>query len=169
MESEERFSAVLNSLERYIEEKADVDTDIIAAAREYKERVVAQDPQERDWRKVLNFGHTAGHALEEKTRARHGYCVVWGMIVELYLSVIKLGCSKEPLTKLSQIMLTYYGRPNCNCKQSSELVDLMYKDKKNDCAQEINFTLLRNVGEPAINQTATVEEIREGIEYLFSL
>lgn len=169
LESEERFSAALNSLERYIEEKADVDMDIIAAAREYKEHVVAQDPQERDWRKVLNFGHTAGHALEEKTRARHGYCVVWGMIVELYLSVIKLGCSKEPLTKLSQIMLTYYGRPNCNCKQSSELVDLMYKDKKNDCAQEINFTLLRNIGEPAINQTATVEEIREGIEYLFSL
>ena len=66
-------------------------------------------------------------------------------------------------------MLTYYGRPNCNCKQSSELVDLMYKDKKNGCAQEINFTLLRNIGEPAINQTATEQEIREGIEYLFSL
>ena len=170
LESEEAWHKSLNALERYMADtKADMDMSIVAMARNYKERIVAEDPTENGLRKVLNFGHTIGHALEEKTQARHGYCVLWGMIAELYLSVMKLGCPKEVLSQLSQVMLSYYGRPQCNCKEVGELVDLMRKDKKNLREDEINFTLLRRVGEPVINQTATESEIREGIEYLFSL
>ena len=170
LESEESWHKSLNALERYMADtKADMDMSIVATARNYKERIVAKDPRESGLRKVLNFGHTVGHALEEKTQARHGYCVLWGMIAELYLSVMKLGCPKEVLTQLSQVMLNYYGRLQCNCKEVGELVDLMRKDKKNLREDEINFTLLRQVGEPVINQTASSEEIKEGIEYLFSL
>lgn len=170
LESEEALDIVLRALESYMsDDKAVMDMQIVAAARGFKERIVAQDPTEQGLRRVLNFGHTAGHALEEKTQARHGYCVLWGIIVELYLSVVKLGCEKDVLTKLSHVMLSYYGRPQCNCKDVSELVELMRKDKKNSREEEINFTLLRNVGEPVINQTASEAEINEGIEYLFSL
>lgn len=170
LESEEALDRTLRALELYIsDDKAVMDMNIVAAARSFKERIVAQDPTEQGLRKVLNFGHTIGHALEAKTKARHGYCVLWGMIVELYLSVVKLGCKKDVLTKLSHVMLSYYGRPQCNCKEVTELVELMRKDKKNSREEEINFTLLRNVGEPVINQTANEAEINEGIEYLFSL
>ena len=146
-----------------------MDMSIVDAARKYKERVVSDDLRESGLRKVLNFGHTIGHALEEKTHARHGYCVLWGMVAESYLSVIKVGCPKDVLTQLSRVMLDYYGRPQCNCREKDELVDLMRKDKKNASEEAITFTLLRGVGEPVINQTATVEEIRDGIDYLFSL
>ncbi len=169
LESKERFYASLRALEQFVESGESVDEDIIAAARKYKERVVAQDPTEQGWRKVLNLGHTAGHALEEKTHAKHGYCVAWGLIVELYLSAVKLGLNKDVLTQLSHSVIGYYGRPQCNCKEVDELVELMRKDKKNDREEEINFTLLREVGEPEINQRASEKEIREGIEYLFSL
>ena len=170
LESEVVFDRALNSLEQFTEKsQAAIDKQVIATARGYKERIVAADPTEQNVRKVLNFGHTVGHALEEKTHAKHGYCVLWGMIVELYLSVVKLGFPKEVLARLGQVMLTYYGRPQCNCKEEAELVDLMRKDKKNLSETEINFTLLRKIGEPVINQAATDEEIKEGIEYLFSL
>lgn len=170
LESEASWNKALRALEHYMEHpQAAVDGEVMAAARAYKERVVAQDPKEEGWRKVLNFGHTVGHALEEKTQAKHGYCVVWGMAAELYLSVTKAGCPREVLTTLGHVMLSYFGRPQCNCKEMSELTDLMRKDKKNLRESDINFTLLRQVGEPLINQTATDDEIREGIEYLFSL
>ena len=170
LESGERWHEYVAGLDKYMSDcKAVIDMSIVNAARQYKERIVAEDLRESGLRQVLNFGHTVGHALEEKTHARHGYCVLWGMVAELYLSVVKAGCPKEVLTQLSRVMLDYYGRPQCNCKEADELVDLMRKDKKNASEETITFTLLRDVGEPVINQTATVEEIREGIEYLFSL
>jgi len=164
------FARAAQSLEDFMNGSQEaVSMEVIASARAYKEHIVASDPREDGLRKVLNFGHTAGHALEEKTHAKHGYCVMWGMIIEVYLSVIKLGFPKEILTCLNQLMLSYYGRPSCNCKEQDELVSLMRKDKKNAQANAINFTLLRQPGEPLINQVATDNEIREGIEYLFSL
>ena len=144
-------------------------SNVIEMCRDYKESIVAQDPEESGLRKVLNFGHTVGHALEEKTGAKHGYCVVWGMVAELYLSVVLCGCPRDILTQMSHIMLTNYGRPQCNCKQQSELVALMRKDKKNASAESINFTLLRNAGDPIINQVADESLINEALDYLFSL
>lgn len=150
---------------------------LINECRAYKESIVAQDPTETGLRKVLNFGHTVGHALEESgvrshesgLRSKHGYCVLWGMIAELYLSVVLLGCPKEPLQQLTKVMLDYYGRPSCNCKEQKELIDLMRKDKKNACESAINFTLLQKAGDPKINQVASEEVIEEALDYLFSI
>ena len=170
LEGETVWNKTINAFEQYMDNpQTAVDMEVITTARAYKERIVAADPKEEGLRKVLNFGHTIGHALEEKIHAKHGYCVLWGMVAELYLSVIKTGCPRDVLTTLSHVMLSYYGRPQCNCKEVSELSELMRKDKKNLRESDINFTLLRKVGDPLINQTATDAEIREGIDYLFSL
>ena len=142
-----------------------------------KERIVRKDPHEKGLRKVLNLGHTFGHAMEEVTgyglrvteSIPHGYAVVYGLIAELYLSVVKLGCPKEPLQQLTQLMLHYYGKPQCKCTDREQLIALMQRDKKNERAAEINCTLLRNIGEPVINQLITPDEANEALEYLFSL
>ena len=148
-----------------------------------KERIVAADPREEGLRKVLNFGHTFGHALEEIMMDNsqltmhnaqlaiipHGYAVVYGMIAELYLSVVKSGCPKEPLQLLTQTMLHYYGKPQCGCKDRESLLKFMQQDKKNEHAGEINCTLIRRIGEPIINQVISPDEAREAWEYLFSL
>ena len=99
----------------------------------------------------------------------HGYAVLYGLIVELYLSVTKLKCSKEPLQQLTQIMLHYYGKPQCKCSDRDALIRLMQQDKKNERTAEINCTLIRSVGSPVLNQTITPEEANEAWEYLFSL
>jgi len=59
----------------------------------------------------------------------------------------------------------YYGAYNFDCKQYETLYELMTHDKKNESA-DINFTLLSNVGEIHINQTASKEEIFECFDYL---
>jgi len=149
---------------------------LIAECIKVKEQIVAADPKEDGLRKVLNLGHTFGHALEESLRPSavshqmpHGYAVVYGLIAELYLSVVKLGCPKAPLQQLTQLMLHYYGRPQCNCKDRERLISLMQRDKKNERATEINCTLLQQVGSPVINQVVTPAEANEALEYLFSL
>ena len=147
-------------------------TSLIEQCIAVKKRIVAKDPHEEGLRKVLNFGHTFGHALEELSLSGlmpHGYAVVYGMIAELYLSVTKLGCPKKPLQQLTQVMLHYYGRPNCNCKNREKLIALMQQDKKNECAGDINCTLLQDIGSPVINQVITPNEANEALEYLFSL
>ena len=148
-------------------------TGALQASMAIKEKVVEQDPRETGWRKILNFGHTIGHAIEsaalDNNPQPHGYCVLWGMVAEVYLSVVKLGCPRDILQQLTQLMLQYYGRPQCNCKQREQLIQRMYQDKKNSANQTPNFTLLRAVGEPVINQYVTQPEIDEALEYLFSL
>ena len=143
-----------------------------------KERIVKSDPRETGFRKVLNFGHTFGHALEEIQMVNgqssngkwlHGYAVLYGMIAELYLSVTQLGCPKEPLQALTQIMLHYYGRPQCKCSDREALISLMQQDKKNERAAEINCTLLQEIGSPRTNQVITTDEANEALEYLFAL
>jgi 3-dehydroquinate synthase len=153
--------------------KALENTGALQASMAIKENVVAQDPCETGWRKILNFGHTVGHAIEsaalEHDALPHGYCVLWGMVAELYLSVAELGFDKEVLTQLSHLMLAYYGRPACNCKERERLVEWMMHDKKNKEAGQISFTLLRAVGDGVVDQTVSREELDEALEYVFSL
>jgi len=164
--------ALLNELSSLIEECIAV-----------KERIVNSDPHEKGLRKALNLGHTFGHALEEiqmehgprsnDTPANgtwsHGYAVLYGLIAEAYLSVVILDFNRTILLQLSQLMLHYYGRPECKCSDRERLLELMRQDKKNEHAAEINCTLLRGIGEPVINQAISDTQALEAWEYLFSL
>jgi len=63
-------------------------TDTIYRAAAIKAQVVSQDERESDFRRILNFGHTLGHGLEQASRFRlpHGRAVAWGMVAALTLS-----------------------------------------------------------------------------------
>lgn len=107
----------------------------IERSRAVKERIVAADPREHGLCRALNFGHTIGHALEAQMLANgkpapHGYCVIWGMVAALYLSIIRCGFPRTVLHQLEQVMLRYYGRPVCNCQDQSQLIALILQDKK---------------------------------------
>ena len=134
-----------------------------------KERIVEKDPFEANIRKALNLGHTFGHAFESwsyKTGkpALHGYAVMWGLLCELYLSFIKLDFPKEELLRLKYLMKEYYGTFEFSCKEYDALFELMTHDKKND-SKKINFTLLADIGDIHINQTATKDEIFECFDF----
>ncbi len=139
-----------------------------------KERIVTKDPKEKGIRKALNFGHTFGHAFESfslihsketgKTPILHGYAVAYGLICELYLSALKAGFPTEKMHQTVQYIRENYGAFGITCDDYDELINLMRHDKKNT-AGVINFTLLSEVGDIHIDQTATDEEIKQCLDF----
>ena len=133
-----------------------------------KEQIVTEDPLEHGIRKALNLGHTFGHAFESWALTRktvlHGYAVAWGLICELYLSVIKTGFPTDTMRQVVRFIKENYGTLPITCDDYPELYELMTHDKKN-ADGIINFTLLGGIGDIRINQTATQEEIYETLDF----
>ena len=143
-------------------------TSMIAQSVAVKQRIVTEDPTEQGLRKALNLGHTAGHAFEslalERTPILHGYAVAYGLVVELYLSCVKTGFPTDKMRQTVQFIKEHYGKMTVTCDDYPHLLELMHHDKKN-VGTTINFTLLADVGNLCINQTATEEEIREALDF----
>lgn len=134
-----------------------------------KERIVEDDPYETGIRKALNLGHTIGHAFEAFSLSTgkplpHGYAVAFGIICELYLSCVKCGFPTEKMRQTVTYIKECYEPFTITCKDYQALTDLMKHDKKNT-AGEINFTLLGEIGDIRINQTATAEELAEALDF----
>lgn len=142
--------------------------DMLAKSVKVKGNVVKKDPHEQGIRKALNLGHTFGHAFEswslKHSPILHGYAVAYGMICELYLSAIKTGFPTDKMHQTVQFIRENYGAINITCDDYPELIELMTHDKKNRNGI-INFTLLANIGDIRIDQTATEEEIKEAFDF----
>lgn len=147
---------------------------MVAESISVKGSIVAEDPHEHGIRKALNFGHTIGHALEEfalqqatpKNRPLlHGYAVAFGLIGELYMSARKADFPTERLHQTARFIRENYAQTEFTCNDYPTLLNLMRHDKKNTSGV-INFTLLHNIGDIRINQTATDEEICEALDFI---
>ena len=141
---------------------------MVADSVKVKERIVEEDPHEHGIRKALNLGHTFGHAFESWALKRkpilHGHAVAFGMICELYLSATHTGFPTEKMRQTVSFIKEYYGTLPITCDDYDELIELMHHDKKNQNGI-INFTLLGGIGDIRINQTATVDEIKEALDF----
>lgn len=143
---------------------------MVADSIKVKERIVEIDPHEHGIRKALNLGHTMGHAFESFAMKHnrpilHGYAVAYGLVCELYMSARKTSFPTDRMHQTVRFIIDNYGRFPFTCDDYAELVELMRHDKKNTSGV-INFTLLGNVGDIRINQTATKEEIEEAMDFL---
>ena len=142
---------------------------LVAKSVQIKEEIVEKDPFEKGIRKALNLGHTVGHAfeslaLETNHPILHGYAVAWGIICELYFSYLKVGFPKDKLRQTIQFIKDNYGIFHFDCKQYERLYELMTHDKKNS-AGIINFTLMGEIGDIRINQSASKEEIMGMLDF----
>ena len=134
-----------------------------------KKRIVEEDPTEKGIRRALNLGHTAGHAFESLTLQRkspipHGYAVAWGLVVELILSNMQLKFPSVELSRLASYIYKNYGAFNINCDDYQALIEFMRHDKKNDSASQINFTMLKNVGDIIIDCIANEDDIKAALD-----
>lgn len=142
---------------------------LVGTSVSIKERIVEEDPLEKGIRKALNLGHTAGHAFEShalKTNrpVLHGYAVAWGLVCELYLSCAKCNFPADKMRQTVRFIKEHYGEFAITCDDYETLHELMTHDKKNT-AGTINFTLLGEIGDIRINQTATKNEIFEMLDF----
>ena len=147
---------------------------IINDSIKIKLKIVAKDPYEQNVRKLLNFGHTIGHAIEsyslkhDSKPLKHGECVAIGMICEAFLSRELIDFSNKELRSLSEYILQFFPKYSLKTVLSPDLISYMYHDKKN-VGEEINFTLLKRIGKGSINQVCTEHQIARALNYYDSL
>lgn len=115
-----------------------------------KKSVTEKDPNERGLRKILNFGHTIGHAVESywmdsKSPLLHGEAIAIGMVSESYLSYRIGNITESELFDIRNTITRIYGHNPKYLKPKEELIALMRSDKKNHSGT-IKFALLENVG-----------------------
>ncbi|MEO5643691.1 MAG: 3-dehydroquinate synthase [Bacteroidia bacterium] len=144
--------------------------EIILRSIRIKSDIVQNDPFETGRRKILNFGHTIGHALEsfflERGEASllHGEAVVAGIICESWMSNQLGGLKENELEEITHTLLQLYGTVNVDSMDDHRLIELMRHDKKNESGS-INFTLLDAIGKPIINKKAAATDIIEALNY----
>lgn len=143
--------------------------DLVMVSVLLKQRIVEQDPFEKNIRKALNLGHTIGHAFESfalynDKAVPHGYAVAWGLIAELYLSHKVCNFPKEILQTATEFINKHYGHFSIKPEDYDALYKFMVHDKKNE-GDRINFTLLAGIGDIKINQIVEKEMIIEALDY----
>ena len=136
-----------------------------------KNKVVLQDPTEQHLRKILNFGHTLGHAvesyfLESKIRETllHGEAIAIGMILEGYLSNALTGLSNADLADIKSTFLQRYPKIDFEEDDIKAILTLLKFDKKNSHGN-INFVLLEAIGQPVIDVKIPHELFADAFAY----
>lgn len=119
-----------------------------------KSKVVAEDEFEQGERKLLNFGHTLGHAIENDYQLPHGFAVSIGMVVASHIS--EQYTSFDATEKLVAV-IKKYGLPTFLKFNAGKALQNMMADKKR-IKKEIHYVLLEKIGKAKI-QPLTIEEI----------
>ncbi|REA60334.1 3-dehydroquinate synthase [Dyadobacter luteus] len=145
--------------------------DLISHSVKIKQGVVDQDPTEKGLRKILNFGHTLGHAVETHFLAKapaqrlfHGEAIAVGMIMESYLSFKRGMIDTETLSNIEEFIFATYGKVKIMPEEVDAIVSLTRQDKKNR-GSEIRFSLLTGAGSCAYDIVVSLSEMRKAIAY----
>ena len=145
--------------------------DLIHRSIEIKNEVVLQDPKEQNLRKILNFGHTIGHAVESffleaehKANLTHGEAIAIGMVAECYLSTQLFDFPEQKLHEIKALVLNIYGKTTILPEDFESILEYLKHDKKNVGGQ-VNFVLLHDIEKTKIDCKATTEVIVESLNY----
>src|SRR6478609_3097389 len=135
---------------------------------EFKWSVVSEDPREKGLRKVLNFGHTVGHAvegyfLEQGNRIFHGEAIAIGMICESYLAQQKNLLSQASLDQITTYLLKIFGKVELPTSYES-IIEGMRQDKKNK-GKKILMALTKGIGQAVWDIEIREEEIKSSLSY----
>ena len=146
---------------------------IISHSVEIKRAVVKEDPKESGLRKVLNFGHTVGHAIEtfylnSKNHLLHGEAIAIGMVCEAYLSKKLLGLNDTELTEISSTILEIYNDLNIHKTDFTSILKLMYQDKKN-VNNYLNHSLLYSIGRCGYDIAVDEKDVMDSLFYYLKL
>ena len=143
---------------------------LIAHSVAIKEAVVLEDPKEAGLRKILNFGHTLGHAIETylldkgKRKILHGEAIAIGMIVEAFISHQRDLISLQELEEIESYLFENYGRVKLHTEEISKIIALTAQDKKNK-GKEIRFSLLTGLGDCEYDIPVSASEMKKAIQY----
>ncbi|MCU0419848.1 MAG: 3-dehydroquinate synthase [Cyclobacteriaceae bacterium] len=137
-----------------------------------KENITRQDPTEKGLRKVLNLGHTIGHAvetasLESEHRLLHGEAIAVGLMAEAFLSTQKGWLPESSLQEITHYLTATFGTPGQTLSGRAVLANAR-QDKKNK-SNRILVVLLRDIGKPEWDVEVSEKELEASWQYYQSL
>ena len=139
---------------------------IIADSVRMKAEVVSSDEKEGDLRRILNFGHTFGHALEAETEYRrllHGEAVAWGMRAAVYLGQATGHVSAEDAVEILDLIRAYGGNPPLGGVRAENLMARLVHDKKT-VQGKVHFVLPVRIGEVTVVSGIDEKMVFEAIQ-----
>lgn len=147
----------------------------ITRCGEIKREIVRQDPTEKGLRKILNFGHTLGHAIESHCLTKdypllHGEAVALGMLGALWLSVKQLGLDEKVLQNFEKQlpMLLSEAETSFSGSDIEPILGYLVYDKKNK-GEKPQFVLLEAVGKPVLDVEIEPNLVEESLQYIINI
>ncbi|HWX56651.1 MAG TPA: 3-dehydroquinate synthase [Verrucomicrobiae bacterium] len=140
---------------------------VIAGAVRVKATVVSHDEKESGLRRILNFGHTIGHALESATgysHFLHGEAVAWGMIAATDIACDVCACTPETAARIEAAVAAYGELPPVRVS-TSDVISRLSADKKT-IAGAVHFVLPQTIGKVKITSKVPVETIESAVEHI---
>ncbi len=144
--------------------------DLIAHSVEIKKKVVEQDPTEKGLRKILNFGHTLGHAIETfflpqgKKRLFHGEAIATGMVCESYIAYERGLIDERTLEQIEEFIFSIYGKVDIAEADFDTIIGLTLQDKKNK-GKEVRFSLINSAGSCLYDIVVSKNEMKKALAY----
>lgn len=151
--SDEKFFTYLeNNADKILARDLEVLAHVVKRSCEIKAAVVAADEREAGLRRILNFGHTLAHAVEEETHYttyRHGEAVAIGMVGAALISRELGKTSAENVARLERLLRRFDMVTNCAGLDADKLYRVTFRDKKT-VGGVVNWVLMKNFGEVEI-------------------
>jgi 3-dehydroquinate synthase len=167
----ELFNILFDNMERLISGDRELLNQLIERCIAIKIKVVEEDERETGLRKILNFGHTIGHALEQATgykRLRHGEAVGWGMLGAGWIAIQRGMWSVQELGRLQSILLRAGCLYDPGKLSTKQVVEALKHDKKKT-GKTLQFVLPEETGKVTIVKDLPRELVEEGVRMMFKL
>ncbi len=152
------FSNMETNTDAILQLEADLINDLVSRSVKIKAHVVSQDERESGLRRILNLGHTWGHAVEKTDMLPHGYAVSIGLVFAAGISVSKNMMLQHEKERLERLLLKL-GLPLLTQTDPNMVFDALLKDKKKE-AGIIHFVLMKGVGSVVVEPIA-IKDLRD--------
>lgn len=164
--SEPLFRLMQREQDRVMAREAGAVMEMVAESVRIKCEVVTADEKEMGLRKILNFGHTVGHAMEAETKYAHflhGEAVGLGMIAATHLSRLAGRLSDGLCREINEVVYAYGPFPETSMLSVDNLMPRLVKDKK-AIQGTVHFVLATGIGSTEVVPGLPAEMVREAIE-----
>ncbi len=162
--SDEKFFTYLeNNAEKILQRDLKTLAHVVKRSCEIKADVVSADEKESGLRRILNFGHTMAHAIEEEThykKYRHGEAVAVGMIAAAQISLELGKTSAENVTRLENLIKKFGMITTCAGLDADKLYNVTFRDKKT-VGGVVNWVLMKNFGEVEISSDVPAQVVKK--------
>jgi 3-dehydroquinate synthase len=156
------FAELATHIINYYKDDSAALNELIQRCVNWKNKTITEDETENNVRKLLNFGHTAGHAIETLYNLPHGQAISLGMLVACSISEKECGLSSDIRKQLSMV-LQQYKLPTSLKLHTEQLMDILVMDKKRN-NNTIDYVVLSSIGS-ALIKPLHFETIRTALDH----